>query len=208
MAVNDKSSWDIIRNTINATEIGTSIPKSKLREVVMFYKRQSSSIATAYNYVNLLLKNGYLKALENSNKYVVLKHLDEETKVTDLQNAYNKPEKSVMDVQIGGSHYKKYAYQPIELYNDCCVSFIQGSIIKYIVRYADKNGNEDLNKIIHYSQLAIELNHIGVSDKKCGVKISRFVDENNLDDIQVEVIKCVFNNKWHDIIKIVSKMIK
>lgn len=43
------------------------------------------------------------------------------------------------DVQIGGSHYKDMAMQPIELITALRCSFIQGCIIKYISRYKAKN---------------------------------------------------------------------
>ena len=57
--------------------------------------------------------------------------------------------------QVGGDHYKKYSYQPIEFICDMNLNFIQGNIIKYIAR--DKgNRKEDLEKIIHYCELAQE----------------------------------------------------
>ena len=61
------------------------------------------------------------------------------------------------DVQIGGSHYKDMAMQPIELITALRCSFIQGCIIKYISRYKAKNGAQDIKKCIHYAQLAIQL---------------------------------------------------
>jgi arsenate reductase-like glutaredoxin family protein len=36
------------------------------------------------------------------------------------------------------------------------LSFFQGNVIKYVIRYKDKNGIEDLKKIIHYCELEIE----------------------------------------------------
>jgi arsenate reductase-like glutaredoxin family protein len=36
------------------------------------------------------------------------------------------------------------------------LSFFQGNVIKYVVRYKDKNGIEDIRKIIHYCELEIE----------------------------------------------------
>ena len=54
-----------------------------------------------------------------------------------------------LDKQVGGSHYKKYAIQPVEyamLNNlNCC----QANAIKYTTRYKDKGGIEDLRKAIH-----------------------------------------------------------
>lgn len=62
------------------------------------------------------------------------------------------------DKQIGGKHYKEYKIQPIEFIVANKLDFIQGNIIKYALR--KKNGehpDEKWNKIIHYCELAKEL---------------------------------------------------
>tara|TARA_R100000231_G_scaffold98049_1_gene73219 strand:+ start:241 stop:522 length:282 start_codon:yes stop_codon:yes gene_type:complete len=57
--------------------------------------------------------------------------------------------------QIGGKHYKDYKIQPYEFISKNNLSFYQGVVIKYVVRYLEKGGIEDLEKIIHYTQLEI-----------------------------------------------------
>ena len=57
------------------------------------------------------------------------------------------------DRQIGGSHYKNFVIQPYEFISKNDLSFFQGNVIKYVCRYLNKNGIEDLNKIIHYCEL-------------------------------------------------------
>jgi len=65
---------------------------------------------------------------------------------------------SALDEQPGGSHYKRNAIQPIEYITANRLSFIQGNIVKYATRYPHKGqAREDLEKIIHYAQLALEL---------------------------------------------------
>ena len=64
---------------------------------------------------------------------------------------------SATDKQIGGNHYKSYSIQPIEFIVANKLSFIQGCIIKYICRFENKNGIEDLEKIKHYCDLQIQL---------------------------------------------------
>lgn len=61
-----------------------------------------------------------------------------------------------LEEQIGGKHYMNYSIQPIEytLKND--LNFCQGNVIKYITRYKDKNGVEDLKKARHYIDILIE----------------------------------------------------
>ena len=65
-------------------------------------------------------------------------------------------EKTALSVQIGGKHYKGYAIQPIEFIEKNHLSFSQGSVIKYICRYKDKNGLQDLLKARHFIDLIIE----------------------------------------------------
>ena len=58
--------------------------------------------------------------------------------------------------QEGGDHYSKHKIQPYTFIQTNGFSFFQGNVIKYVVRYKDKNGIEDLKKIIHYCELEIE----------------------------------------------------
>ena len=58
--------------------------------------------------------------------------------------------------QEGGDHYAKHKIQPYTFITTNNLSFFQGNVIKYVVRYKDKNGILDLKKIIHYCELEIE----------------------------------------------------
>jgi hypothetical protein len=58
--------------------------------------------------------------------------------------------------QEGGTHYQKHKIQPYTFITANNLSFFQGNVIKYVIRYKDKNGIEDLKKIIHYCELEIE----------------------------------------------------
>jgi len=66
---------------------------------------------------------------------------------------------SALETQVGGDHYKKYRIQPIEYIHLNEMGFIEGCIVKYITRYKDKGGIEDLKKIIHNCQLLIKLQY-------------------------------------------------
>jgi len=66
---------------------------------------------------------------------------------------------SALDVQVGGGHYKQFAIQPIEFITKNQIPFIEGNIIKYASRHREKNGIEDLRKIIHYTKLLMELEY-------------------------------------------------
>ena len=56
--------------------------------------------------------------------------------------------------QEGGGHYKNRGIQPLEYTMKNNLSFCEGNVVKYISRYKDKNGIEDLAKVIHYALLA------------------------------------------------------
>jgi|TARA_R100000995_G_C3396757_1_gene82981 hypothetical protein len=60
------------------------------------------------------------------------------------------------DQQVGGNHYKGYAIQPIHFIMENDLGFCEGNILKYITRWKDKGGVEDLRKAKHYMNMLIE----------------------------------------------------
>lgn len=64
--------------------------------------------------------------------------------------------KDPLDTQCGGDHYKKNSIQPIEYILANKLGYVEGNIIKYITRWRDKGGIEDLNKIKHYCDFLIK----------------------------------------------------
>lgn len=75
-----------------------------------------------------------------------------------LQSPLHRPT-SALEKQEGGNHYKDLIIQPVEYIMKNNLDFLQGNIIKYATRHKDKNGAEDLRKVIHYAQLALELQY-------------------------------------------------
>jgi len=63
---------------------------------------------------------------------------------------------SPLDIQIGGGHYKDYTIQPIEFFIANQTPYAEAAIIKYILRYKDKSGIEDLEKAKHLIDIIIE----------------------------------------------------
>jgi len=65
------------------------------------------------------------------------------------------------DMQVGGKHYQK----PIQHWDwagALGLDYFQGAITKYIARWKEKNGLEDLKKAQHYLTKYIELVEAGV----------------------------------------------
>lgn len=73
---------------------------------------------------------------------------------------------SALQKQVGGNHYKQFAIQPIEFINANNLSYMQGNIIKYVVRYPFKNGLTDLEKAKHYIEMLIEFERNKQLDEK------------------------------------------
>lgn len=67
--------------------------------------------------------------------------------------------------QVGGDHYKALPIQPVEFIHQNELGFIEGNIIKYVVRHKHKNGKQDLEKAAHYLRLLIEMEY-GVYEEK------------------------------------------
>lgn len=62
------------------------------------------------------------------------------------------------DKQYGGSHYKKYGdLQPWDVITAWNLGYLDGTALKYIARWKDKNGIEDLRKAIHFLEKTIEV---------------------------------------------------
>ena len=64
---------------------------------------------------------------------------------------------SAKDTQVGGSHYTKMAIQPVEFIHKNGINFCEGSAIKYLCRWRDKGGIQDLEKAKHFIDLLIEI---------------------------------------------------
>lgn len=66
---------------------------------------------------------------------------------------------SALNTQEGGSHYKKLAIEPVEYAYKNNLDFFQGNVVKYITRFRDKNGLEDLKKAKHFIDLLIQFEY-------------------------------------------------
>ncbi len=63
---------------------------------------------------------------------------------------------SAFDKQVGGGHYTKMKIQPFQYSMANGLDPMQHTVVKYVTRFRDKNGIEDLKKAIHTLELLIE----------------------------------------------------
>ena len=82
-------------------------------------------------------------------------------------------EKSSLKKQVGGDHYKTLKMQPIDYIVANDLSWCEGNIVKYATRHKVKGGRADIEKVIHYAEMLLELEY--PEDE-----VEKFIKEENL----------------------------
>ena len=70
------------------------------------------------------------------------------------------PASTANDTQIGGNHYKSKAIQPWDYIAANNLGYFEGNVVKYVSRWRDKDGYEDLLKAKHYLEKLLELSSL------------------------------------------------
>ena len=60
--------------------------------------------------------------------------------------------------QVGGTHYKDKAIQPWDYIASNDMGYLEGNVVKYVSRWKEKGGVQDLKKAMHYLTKLIEVN--------------------------------------------------
>ena len=60
--------------------------------------------------------------------------------------------------QVGGDHYRDKAIQPWDYIASNELGYLEGNVVKYVSRWRNKGGVEDLKKAQHYLSKLIEVN--------------------------------------------------
>jgi hypothetical protein len=63
---------------------------------------------------------------------------------------------SALETQVGGSHYKDMPIQPMEYSMANGLDACQHTIVKYVTRFREKGGLQDLEKARHVIDMLIE----------------------------------------------------
>lgn len=95
---------------------------------------------------------------------------------------------SALDEQVGGSHYKGVAVQPMVFAERNGLSFLQGCAIKRLCRRHKKGtGGEDVDKAIHELRALQELGTARVTG--CQVSVLDLAVANGLSTAEAECVK-------------------
>ncbi len=78
-------------------------------------------------------------------------------KLAEEQRIQGNLGKRALDQQVGGGHYKGLAIQPVEYCQRNNLGFCESSVVKYVTRWKEKSGVEDLRKARHFIDLLIEI---------------------------------------------------
>lgn len=71
------------------------------------------------------------------------------------------PAVKASDIQVAGDHYKKLAIQPMRFSMENKLDALQHTAIKYITRFRDKGGVQDLEKAKHCIDMLIQFEQQG-----------------------------------------------
>jgi hypothetical protein len=74
---------------------------------------------------------------------------------------------TVNNIQHGGTHYKDKAIQPWDYIISNDLGYLEGNVVKYVSRWRDKGGIQDLQKARHYLDKLLEVENRKL-DSECG----------------------------------------
>jgi len=99
---------------------------------------------------NLIKQGGYLKDIVMDEQ--------EQERIESLRHQAQLGAKiRANEQQVGGGHYAIKAIQPWDYIIANNLGYLEGNVVKYVSRWKDKGGVQDLKKAQHYLQKLIEV---------------------------------------------------
>lgn len=90
--------------------------------------------------------------------------------------------------QIAGDHYKSKS-QHWDWVVELGLDYLPAQITKYVTRWRKKNGVEDLEKALHYTEKMLEIETKKLKEKSH--KTTVFCIENNLSLFEAEIVSAI-----------------
>lgn len=109
----------------------------------------------ACNVLNVGLGLEYLRREQDQTKQHAADTSAQTFTVSPPSKPFNMSEAN--KIQVAGSHYKGKTIQPWDFIAANELGYFEGNIVKYVSRWRDKGGVDDLRKAQHYLQKLIEL---------------------------------------------------
>lgn len=97
---------------------------------------------------------------------------------------------SANDRQVGGTHYVS-EHQHWDFIEENGIGYLEAAATKYLMRWRQKNGVQDLEKSLHYSEKLLELHVRGDRNQRgCAThsEVQRFCRVNNLPDLETTIV--------------------
>lgn len=94
---------------------------------------------------------------------------------------------NALDIQIGGSHYKEMAIQPMEYSMANKLDACQHTIVKYVTRFRQKGGIQDLEKARHTIEMLIEFERRAQASKAANDNVPVAVVKRDMAAGRIEI---------------------
>lgn len=124
-----------------ANEQAHKIPRGELLTTYYFATSETGYGFPAHMVWSWLTEAGLLDNLQTWEEYATDKFKQQGAAMAKLE---------MNNHQIGGNHYSKYTIQPRHVITQLRLPWDFANAIKYVIRYKDKNGSEDLKKAWDY----------------------------------------------------------
>lgn len=142
---------EMCKKVLKANGILSDIKCSMECEICPFYKKNcgwdESACMVGTKEENLQLAQNYIK--EHEKTVNTINSIEEQTITLDDL-------KDIKENNIVPKYYHRGSVDTIQFCLENNLNFLQGNIIKYVVRYKEKNGLEDLKKAQEYLRRLIE----------------------------------------------------
>ena len=105
--------------------------------------------------------------LKNDGRYILFDNIKEGKPMTETvvpQTLKQPSSQAATNKQVGGSHYQ-LPIQPIEYILANGLGYCEANVVKYVSRWRNKGGIQDLKKAIHYLEMLIEQEEKDASKK-------------------------------------------
>lgn len=111
---------------------------------------------------------------------------------------------SANDKQVGGKHYAK-EYQHWDFVTDVKMPYLPACATKYVARWKDKNGIQDLLKSIHYLEKATECRIYTEVSMANSLLVALFIHQ--LESDEACVISAIYTGHYDEAVYMLQEMI-